>query len=68
MDPTETLKELRTRVFYAQANRESGLTFPDVDPDENNARILELFQALDSWLTRGGFMPAQWISSPRGGW
>ncbi|MET3349054.1 UNVERIFIED_ORG: hypothetical protein ABID57_000723 [Arthrobacter sp. UYEF1] len=68
MDPTEALKELRSRVFYAQANKESGLVFPDNDPEENLARIVELFQALDTWLTRGGFMPAQWTSPPRAGW
>lgn len=68
MDPTETLRELRTRVFYAKAHRDDGLEFPDVDADENIDRILELFQALDGWLTRSGFLPEQWTTPPRAGW
>lgn len=31
----------------------------------NEAR--ELWQALDSWLRRGGFAPAAWHSTPTGG-
>lgn len=68
MDPDEALKELRSRVFFARANRESGLEFPDVDPAENLDRIVELFEALDTWITRGGFLPAQWATVPRSGW
>lgn len=68
MDPTETLRELRTRVFYAQAHRDDGLEFPEVDPEENVARIVELIQALDAWLSRGGFLPQQWEKTVRTGW
>lgn len=68
MDPTETLRELRTRIFYAQAQLE-GREFPEeVDPDENLQRIVELFEALDTWLSRSGFLPEQWTTSRRIGW
>ncbi|MDQ0923356.1 hypothetical protein QF038_001864 [Pseudarthrobacter sp. W1I19] len=53
MDPTETLRQLRQCI----AN----------EPD-NTERIIELFEALDTWITRGGFLPAQWSATARGGW
>jgi hypothetical protein len=68
MDPTETLRELRARIFYAKAHDDDGLEFPDIDPEENLQRIVELFQALDTWLSRSGFLPAQWTTNRRIGW
>lgn len=53
MDPTQTLTELRQCI----AN----------DP-ENTERIIELFEALDSWITRSGFLPQQWQRPSRNGW
>jgi len=46
MDPNETLKELRKLI-----KRE--------DP-EDIERICELFQSLDAWIAKGGFLPAEW--------
>lgn len=68
MDPTEALTELRARTFYAQAHRDDGLEFPDVDTEENYARIVELILALDAWLTHGGFLPSQWTQTRISGW
>lgn len=50
MDPNETLKELRQIV-----NDKQRIVVDDY------IRMRELFQALDQWLTRGGFPPGDWI-------
>lgn len=48
MDPNATLAELRALVMDGGAEFE--------DPQ----RAAELFNALDEWITRGGFLPAAW--------
>jgi hypothetical protein len=47
MDVNSTLAELR-----AELRADS----PDVD------RIAQLFEAMDGWLTRGGFLPSDWAA------
>lgn len=49
MDPNATLSELRQAIPNA------------VDGDNaESVRAAELFQALDDWLSRGGFLPEAW--------
>jgi hypothetical protein len=51
MDPDAALVELRA-LIYKSANDEA---------DEwDHDRISELFQALDMWLMKGGFLPKDW--------
>lgn len=52
MDPNETLAVLRdmTRLVL------SGEHSQDIDAEE----IAEYFQHLDTWLSKGGFLPADW--------
>lgn len=50
MDVNVTLDELR----QLQANRDNG---GEIDVD----RMVELFAALDEWMSRGGFMPLVWL-------
>ena len=53
MDPNATLTELReaARGYW---------TAPPTDTEEAGLRVVELFEALDEWLTRGGFLPEAW--------
>src|ERR1700751_2999954 len=46
MDPNETLKALR---YLMQGNFVESQT-------------RELFEALDEWLSKGGFLPSDWVS------
>ncbi len=50
MDPNEALARLRR---YADAA-------VDDAPEDWLDTAPELFQALDSWLSKGGFLPADW--------
>jgi hypothetical protein len=56
MDPNATLAELRALAARATAAHARGY---DADPDDST-RIVELFESLDGWLQRGGFLPAAW--------
>lgn len=66
MDPNETLRQLRELIL---TNGDCG--GPD-DMDCPNlpimGEILELFQALDEWLKKGGFLPKEWDVGKRSGW
>jgi len=51
MDPDETLTELRELYNHWQ----DGNLF-----ESDGERAVELFDALDNWLTDGGFLPRAW--------
>lgn len=59
MDPNETLRRLRELLSTRQ-----NLDDDDQDNDQELIRvgddIAELVEALDTWLTKGGFLPAAW--------
>lgn len=50
MDPNEALRIIRTLVnnFYKRA------TYEDMD------QLVESIEALDEWITSGGFLPDAW--------
>jgi hypothetical protein len=50
MDPNAALAEIRTII--SQHNRDGGLVVA--------ARLAELVDGLDGWLSKGGFLPAAW--------
>lgn len=50
MDPNETLRELRGMISDAQ----------DFNADIDGDLMAEKFEALDTWLARGGFLPEAW--------
>lgn len=58
MDPNETLRQLRELL---SVNRYGEKIYPD---DADRAR--DLFEALDQWLARGGFLPDAWRSASDG--
>lgn len=51
MDPNVTLAEIRRELADLDAAR-------DEFPDGN--LLVELFEALDAWLRKGGFLPDDW--------
>jgi len=62
MDPNEALKNLREAIASATGQQ-------DADTDHgsfcvvNNRTVTDIinsFEALDEWLSRGGFLPADW--------
>lgn len=53
MDPDANLKE--QRAILARLDSDETQT-----PTRDLFRLAELVQALDEWLTRGGFLPAGW--------
>jgi hypothetical protein len=57
MDPDEALAQIRVAV--AGMNREDS---PGVDFVEHARDLADLVEALDEWLTQGGFPPASWRS------
>ena len=55
MDPNATLEEMR-RLMHAILNEVS-----TAQEDFANAeRLAELVEAMDGWLSRGGFLPRSW--------
>ena len=57
MDPDEALNELR--VLTARVRAEQRLSQEDVE------RGAELFEALDGFLSSGGFLPVGWHTARR---
>lgn len=53
MDPNANLEEQRSLVQWLIAH-------PDEDTSTEAARLADLVQALDEWLTGGGFLPNPW--------
>lgn len=51
MDPNATLDEMRRIVAHQDGDNEE---------EGDAARMAELFEALDGWITNGGFLPADW--------
>lgn len=58
MDPDETLRQIREaldRGHEAHSQEERAVAF---------AQAAGLFEALDGWLCRGGFLPSDWMNAP----
>jgi hypothetical protein len=66
MDPNETLRQIRMHVAAIQAVRDGADEHGDNTDDEvitlceSGEALAELVDALDEWLSRGGFLPAAW--------
>ena len=57
MDPNANLAEQR-RLVATMLSDDYGSDVPTMIADA--ARLCELVQALDAWILRGGFLPADW--------
>ena len=56
MDPEANLEEQRRLVKSINKARDNE---QDVDQDDIH-RLAELVEALDEWISRGGFLPSPW--------
>lgn len=57
MDPNEALRMIREAV---ELMRETPNTIADADTYERVHRLMDSVEALDEWLSRGGFLPDAW--------
>jgi hypothetical protein len=57
MDPNACLKEIRQIIANAREMEEDG---EDGDLLYDQDRFLDLVEALDSWISKGGFLPKDW--------
>jgi hypothetical protein len=53
LDPNATLEEIRSLIRRGR--------FQDLAPTDSH-HLVELIEALDTWLAGGGFLPARWLS------
>ena len=56
MDPNANLRDMRAEASAILESLDSNCP---IDPDDA-AHLAELVQALDAWILRGGFLPADW--------
>jgi hypothetical protein len=58
MDPNETLKAIRDGIVNLRDLMDQGYApYP-----EDVQRLLSQAEALDEWLSKGGFLPKEWAS------
>lgn len=66
MDPNEALKNLREvmpRLRAWEENEEWSVAPSDLTQhDEDLRTAVDAFEALDGWLSKDGFLPADWES------
>ena len=60
MDPDQTLKEARE----ALANIRGKAGVPPAVVGAQVEQLIDAFEALDGWLSKGGFLPSEWSASP----
>lgn len=67
MDPNANLDEQLRLVEEIQAMQDAGGPSGEVEIGaltENAERLAELVEALDHWITGGGFLPSRWAERP----
>ena len=65
MDPDANLAEQR-RIIARMNQHSMTVSCACTKCVDDGARLAELVQALDEWLTRGGFLPPSWGKHWRG--
>lgn len=60
MDPKTTLAEMRHLAEAIQIMREDDRRDQDEELLELARRLAELVQAMDEWISGGGFLPPDW--------
>jgi hypothetical protein len=58
MDPNETLKQLRELIQVPQY----GPSLTAFDRAERFDLLVDYIEALDGWLSKGGFLPDAWCN------
>ena len=61
MDPDACLSEIRETIL---ALKEAGNRGSVIEAYGHGETLAEYVQALDEWLTGGGFLPASWLPVP----
>lgn len=59
IDPTVALAELRALIFAAQK------LINGRPADDEFQAVIDQFDALDEWLSKGGMLPEQWARNRR---
>lgn len=57
MDPDAALEELRALMYRHSST--GGATMTKAE----RSRFFDLVEALDGWLTKGGFLPKGWMNN-----
>lgn len=57
MDPDEALRRLRASAAKVREEMSKGF---GGDPMDDVSDMLNSFEALDVWLSNGGFIPREW--------
>lgn len=67
MDPNELLEALRdcAQELIGEVENANRVGIADFSSSETAYKMAEKFEALDTWLTRGGFLPSDWKSQSR---
>ena len=55
MDADEALKRIREKVVAVLISRDNETLLND-----EAGELAELVEGLDTWITKGGFLPAEW--------
>lgn len=63
MDPDETYEKLKVAVTVLRLSAEDDKFVPPCVVANAVSMAVENFDALDEWLTAGGFVPRQWKAS-----
>jgi hypothetical protein len=58
MDPNETLRDIRANLRLAESAPSLAVA------NQHREMAMESFQALDEWLSKGGFKPQAWDTWP----
>lgn len=64
MDPDEALKNAREAAKRIQRVRDADTSDETLDEDDA-FDLADAFEALDGWLSKGGFQPAAWRDPTR---
>jgi hypothetical protein len=56
MDPDEALNKLRSILRELEERLETGFT----NAEDDVSTLIDVFQGLDDWLKKGGFLPKDW--------
>lgn len=63
MDPNEALKNARAALAALRTRLDDGeepTSDTDAEVADHAGDLADAFEALDGWLSKGGFLPAAW--------
>lgn len=66
MDPDQALENARHALATLLATEDMCDALPDEELFKASRNLAEAFEALDGWLSKGGYLPADWTHAIRG--